>query len=272
MFSSSGLVWGLVPWSPGSSVVACRPNNAARTGDQLLTSSNGRSDRGTVRSHNEDAFLDDPTNRLWAVADGMGGHAAGDVASKAVVRHLTAVVRPPLTADYLDRIDDALAAANSELLDYAREHKLQLVGSTAAVLIDAGHYMLCGWAGDSRVYQHAGGGLRMLTVDHNQAREMRAAGTFTDTQIESSPQSAALVRAVGAEKELIVEWTLADVAPHDLFLLCSDGVTKEMTDAEIAGALARPGPVEDIAATLVQTCLERGARDNITVVVVRIDG
>lgn len=237
----------------------------------MQTSSHGRSDRGAVRSHNEDAFLDDPTNRLWAVADGMGGHSAGDIASQAVMRHLTAVVRPPQTADYVDRIDDALAAANQELLSYAQAHRLQLVGSTAAVLIDAGHYMLCGWAGDSRVYQHAGGGLRMLTTDHNQAREMRAAGTFNDAEIETNAQASALVRAIGAEPGLVVEWTLADAATHDVFLLCSDGVTKEMTESEIAGVLAQSAAVAEITAQIVETCLKRGARDNITAVVVRVE-
>lgn len=237
----------------------------------MQINSHGRSDRGAVRNHNEDAFLDDPANRLWAVADGMGGHAAGDVASQCVVRHLGSLSRPAGTADFLDRIDDALAAANEELLRYASEHRLQLVGSTAVVMVDAGRYMLCGWAGDSRIYQHSRLGFRQITLDHNQAREMRAAGTFSPAEIELSAQSSALVRAVGAEKDLFVEWTVADATPHDVFLLCSDGVPKEMTDAEIAVALARPEPVERISESIVQTCLARGARDNITAVVVRVE-
>lgn len=237
----------------------------------MLTSSYGRSDRGAVRNHNEDAYLDDPGNRLWAVADGMGGHAAGDVASQAIVRHLRELVRPPEVADYVDRIDDALAAANQTLIAYAREHGQQLVGSTAVVLVDAGRYMLCAWAGDSRIYQQAGGGLRQLTADHTQAREMVASGGFSVAEAESHSQSAALVRAIGAEPNLIVEWVAADAAPHDVFLLCSDGVTKEMSDAEISEVLARPAPPREIAEALVTTCLARGARDNVTALVVRVE-
>lgn len=237
----------------------------------MLTSSHGRSDRGAVRTHNEDAYLDDPGNRLWVVADGMGGHSAGDVASQTVVQHLRELVRPPDTADYVDRIDDALAAANQALIAYAKEHEQQLVGSTAAVLVDAGKYMLCAWAGDSRIYQQAGGGLRQLTTDHTQGREMMSSGGLSAAEAESHLQSGALVRAVGAEANLIVEWTVAEAAPHDVFLLCSDGVTKEMSDAEIAETLARPAPPREIAEALVNTCLARGARDNVTALVVRVE-
>lgn len=224
-----------------------------------------------MRSHNEDSYLDDPDNRLWAVADGMGGHEAGDVASQAIVRHLRELVRPPQVVDYVDRVDDALAAVNIELIEYAQQHRLQMVGSTACVLAEAGHYMLCAWAGDSRIYQLASGALRQLTTDHNQAREMMSTGQFSAAELESNAQAAALVRAVGAEPNLVVEWAVADAAPNDVFLLCSDGVTKEMTDEEIAGALAQPSQVKDIADVLVDTCLARGARDNITAVVVRVE-
>ena len=132
-----------------------------------------------MRSHNEDSYLDDPANRLWAVADGMGGHEAGDVASQAIVRQLGEVVRTPHAVDYVDRVEDALTAANTELIDYAQTHNLQMVGSTAVVLADAGRYMLCGWAGDSRVYRLGASGLRQLTTDHNQAREMMSTGQFS---------------------------------------------------------------------------------------------
>lgn len=224
-----------------------------------------------MRQHNEDSYLDDPDNRLWAVADGMGGHEAGDVASQAIVRHLRQLVRAPRVVDYVDHVDDALAAANAELINYAQTHRLQMVGSTACVLADAGHYMLCAWAGDSRIYQLDGTGLRQLTIDHNQAREMISTGQFTAADLQSNAQAAALVRAVGAEQNLVVEWSVAEAKPHDVFLLCSDGITKEMTDQEIASELAKPVQVKEIADKLVDTCLARGARDNITAVVVRVE-
>lgn len=237
----------------------------------MLTSSHGRSDRGAVRSHNEDSYLDDPANRLWVVADGMGGHAAGDVASQTIIKHLRALPRPPQTVDYVDQVDDALAAANAELIEYAHRNALQIVGSTAVVLLDAGSYMLCAWAGDSRIYQRAGNGLRQLTRDHTQAHEMMSTGAFSAADVQSHAQGGALVRAVGAEAGLVVEWAAAEATVNDVFLLCSDGVTKEMNDQEIAEVLGRPAPVSEITSTLVDTCLARGARDNITAVVVRVE-
>lgn len=224
-----------------------------------------------MRAHNEDSFLDDAVNRLWVVADGMGGHEAGDVASQAIVRHLREIQRTPHAVDYVDRIDDALATVNAELIEYARTHRLQMVGSTAVVLADAGHYMLCAWAGDSRIYLRANGGLRQLTVDHNQASEMLSTGQFSPADLQSNPQGGALVRAVGAEPNLVVEWAATDAAPNDVFLLCSDGVPKEMSDEEIAATLALDVSVQDIANVVIDTCLSRGARDNITAVVVRIE-
>ncbi len=236
----------------------------------MLTSSQGQSDRGAVRTYNEDAFLDDPVKRLWAVADGMGGHAAGDVASQAIVRRLGEIERPNSTAEHVDRIDDALIACNAELVRYAQEHKLDLVGSTAVVLVDAGDYMLCGWVGDSRAYQHSKDGFRALTTDHSQAQEMKDSGAFSAAEVERQEQSGALVRAVGAESRLVVQWVLANAAPGDVFLLCSDGVTKEMSDEDLAQALSTPGTAKELAHSLVETCLARGARDNTTVVVVRV--
>lgn len=241
------------------------------SGDHLLTSSHGRTDRGAVRSHNEDAFLDDADQHLWAVADGMGGHAAGDVASQAVVRHLRELKSASRIADRVDGVDDALAAANAELVAYAQTHALQLVGSTAVVMLDVGRYVLCAWAGDSRVYRHSGDKLVQLTTDHTHAREMMSTGSFSAAEIRNNTQSAALVRAIGAEAMLVVEWTAADAAPQDVFLLCSDGIYKEMRDAEIASVLAQAGSVRELADALIDTCLARGARDNVTAVVVRIE-
>lgn len=237
----------------------------------MLTSSYGRSDRGAVRAHNEDAYLDDATNRLWAVADGMGGHEAGDVASQAIVRELAKLQRTARAVDQVDQVDDALARVNAELIEYAHTHRLQMVGSTAVVLTDAGHYMLCAWAGDSRIYQRRAGGLAQLTADHNQAREMLSTGQFSTDDAQHHAQGSALVRAVGAEPTLVVEWTAAEAEAGDVFLLCSDGVPKEIDEAELTELLGQPGSAQDLANRLIDTCLARGARDNITAVVVRVE-
>lgn len=238
----------------------------------LLISSHGRTDRGRVRAHNEDVFLDDPAGRLWVVADGMGGHAAGDVASQAVVRHLQEVGRRANAGDYIDAIDDALAAANAELVDYAVRNGLDVVGTTVVVLLDAGTYFLCGWAGDSRAYHMAGGSLRQLSKDHVHERPASRSSQVSPADALAHAHSGALLRAVGASQDLVVEWRVVEVAPHDVLLLCSDGITKELTDADIGAVLARSAPADEMANELVAASLAHGGRDNITVVVVRVDG
>lgn len=238
----------------------------------LLITSHGRTDRGRVRAHNEDVFLNDPEGRLWVVADGMGGHAAGDVASQTVVRHLQQVGRRSSVGDHIDAIDDALVAANDELVEYARSNGLDVVGTTVVLLLDAGSYLLCGWAGDSRAYQLAGGALRQLSKDHVHERPMASSSGRSSADLLAHAHSGALLRAVGASHDLVVEWRVVEVAPHDVLLLCSDGITKEMTDADIGAVLARAAPANEMADALVAASLEHGGRDNITAVVVQIDG
>jgi protein phosphatase len=216
-------------------------------------------------------MLDDSGNRLWCVADGMGGHSAGDVASRAIVEKLRTVQRPPSTADYVDRVDDAIAEVNADLIKYARDRHLQLVGSTAVVLLAADKFMLYAWSGDSRIYQWAGGSLRRLTADHTQGQQMLSTGQFSAAEIQRAPDAGALVRAVGAEPDLVVEWGACDTGPNDVFLLCSDGVTKELSDHEIGEMLSRSATATEISDAIIETCLERGARDNVTALVVRVD-
>lgn len=224
-----------------------------------------------MRTHNEDAFLSNPDKRLWAVADGMGGHSAGDVASQTTVRRLDAVERPAGTAEFVNLIDDALMAANDELIVYARENDLELVGSTAVVLFDAGDYMMCGWVGDSRCYKVSDGQISALTTDHSQGQEMIDSGAFTAEEVEQQHQAAALVRAIGAEKRLVAQWVVSPAQPGECFLLCSDGVTKEIEEDEIGQILSKADGAQDGASRLIQTCLDRGARDNITAVVVKVE-
>lgn len=243
----------------------------AGLGASLQTSSHGRTDRGAVRSHNEDAFLADGARGLWAVADGMGGHDAGDIASQAVVASLGKADRPAEAVAYVDVIDDAVEAVNTSLINYAAEHRLKLVGTTVALLLDAGGYMLCAWAGDSRVYKLDGLGLRQITTDHSEPSNPVATGQFSAAQLQS-PHTGALLRAVGAVSELVMEWVAVEAARGDVFLLCSDGITKELPDDDIAAILARPVSPGDCAETLIENCLARGARDNCTAVVVRVDG
>lgn len=226
---------------------------------------------GRVRTHNEDAFLDAPARNLWVVADGMGGHSAGDFASRLIVERLALVPAAADPAAHLDAVDAQLSAVNEELRRHAAERKVSLIGATVVAMISAPDFMLCGWAGDSRIYRYRDGQLSQLTRDHSTHQEMMDTGVFSAEQLTGKQTGNTITRAVGGEPRLFLDWVIAEHAPGTQFVLCSDGLTKEVAEARIAEELARGLPAQQTAENLVAAALAAGGRDNVTVVVVRAE-
>lgn len=224
----------------------------------------GRTDIGMVRQRNEDAILLRDDVGLWAVADGLGGHAAGDHASGLVVERLAQVRRDADACAFIEAIEDALAGVNLDLRREARARNADLIATTVVVLVRAAGCMLCGWVGDSRGYAFADGALVQLTRDHVYRGE--------DDSATPAAGSGVLTRAVGAEAAFGVDWVVADSTVDATFVLCSDGLNKEMTDAEIGAACGRQASAAAVLDELFATALGREARDNISAVVVRVRG
>lgn len=237
----------------------------------MKIASAGVTNAGRVRSHNEDAFLDAPGRRLWVVADGMGGHSAGDFASRLIVERLGAVAAVADPAGHVDAIDDALGAVNEELRRHAAERKVQLIGATVVAMLATPEFMACAWAGDSRIYRHAHGRLEQLTRDHSTHQEMMDTGVFSAAQLAGKQSGNTITRAVGGDVRLHLDWAVAAHAPGARFLLCSDGLTKELPDARIAEELSRSTTPAQQAEALVSAALAAGGRDNVTVVVVHLE-
>ena len=230
------------------------------------------SHRGVVRDHNEDAYLALPFTGLWAVADGMGGHAAGDVASRLVVDHLQQSFAH-LSATQLDerQLRQAVAEANQALLAYSQKRlDGRLAGTTLVVLWCCGSRALWLWAGDSRGYRFRRGQLEQQTRDHSRVAELVAAGLLAAADAEQHPDAHVITRALGVHSELELEGRWVDLLPGDQFLLCSDGLSRELTDAEIGHALTQ-GQVVNGGQALLHGALVRGARDNVTCIVVRAE-
>ena len=223
-----------------------------------------QTDVGRVRSRNEDACLAQPQRGLWVVADGMGGHAFGDVASRAVV---DALDRLPPAVD-LSRFADAARAAlvqvNGMLRAEARARHVPVMGSTVVVLLAAGTEAACLWAGDSRIYLYRHGRLQQLTRDHSQAAALQARGI--DAAASAAVGGNMITRAVGASDSLDVEVTTLSVRDGDIFLLCSDGLSNPVSEQDIRATLAC-GDCAQAAQTLVRMALANGGRDNVTAVV-----
>jgi protein phosphatase len=226
-----------------------------------------------VRTHNEDACLALPERGIWAVADGMGGHAHGDVASREVVESLRALPDEPDIAELTTATAAALDRVNAGLRRRAASQTVQggVIGSTVVALLARGQHATCVWAGDSRIYLYRDGELRALTRDHSLVEELVLRGEISPEHALSHPEANALTRAVGGEDRLEVDEVCVDAHPGDLFLLCSDGLTKELPHDEMAAALRDAGDLQAACEALVQGALARGGRDNVTVVLARLE-
>lgn len=226
--------------------------------------------RGAVRKQNEDAVLDRANVGLWAVADGMGGHAAGDYASQAVVRHLSSVSAFTSAFDFRRAVRTSLLAANQELLDKADDELLDMVGSTVVTLmVYRGHYA-CIWAGDSRAYHLRDGRLERITRDHTLVREIVDKGGPDVMEAVRGARSSVITRAVGGGERLDLDGVHGKIEPGGRFLLCSDGLGV-LSDSEIEGHARIEDPAR-AASALLNAALGCGAPDNVSVIVIDADG
>lgn len=220
---------------------------------------------GAVRPRNEDALLARPEHGLWVVADGAGGHGSGDVASAAIIAALE-TIPPELSASaLLAQVRLSLAAAHAGLQQQAASNGPgRILASTVVVMLAHGDHFAMLWAGDSRGYMLRGGILTRVTRDHSLVQELVDQGSLAEAEAESHPQANVITRAVGAEGPLELDKVSGRILPGDRYLLCSDGLFKTMAEEEIAAMLAAGSD----AGTIVTEAVGRGARDNVSAVVV----
>jgi type VI secretion system protein ImpM len=221
-------------------------------------------DVGMRREINEDAFLNKPEAGMWVVADGMGGHSAGDVASRTVTRRLEQSACGDSLANLEQHTRATLQAVNAELLELAAQMGPgHVVGTTVVALLAAGDACAALWAGDSRLYRHRDGTLKQLTVDHSMAVEMaKAHNALPDGYGDNI-----VTRALGADPLLELDRVAFKARPGDHYLLCSDGLTKEIHSSEIE-AIFNSEEEQQGLRRMVDLALERQARDNITAILV----
>jgi serine/threonine protein phosphatase Stp1 len=222
---------------------------------------------GLVRHANEDSFCERAADGLWAVADGMGGHAHGDWASRALVAGLDGLPLPEQFDDAARAIASAIHRGNRRVWEEAQRRNQQM-GSTVVALLVRDHQFALLWVGDSRAYLLRDGQLYQLSRDHTQVQEMIDRGLLSPDQARHHPRGHVLARAIGVDERLELDVVVDAVQPGDLFLLCSDGLTGQVEDSELVEILAGGGGRRAIADQLVALTLDRGAPDNVTVVLV----
>jgi len=223
---------------------------------------------GAVRKNNEDSYLHRPDLGLWVVADGMGGHAAGDVASQTVVECMTQIPSNGSLSSLVEAAEDKLLEANRRLLALAVNQHQRTIGSTAVALLARGGFAACLWAGDSRVYRVRGKKTERLTQDHAMVEDLVSSGLMSRDEAISHPQANRITRAIGAMPGLFIDVEMFPIEPNDIYVLCSDGLYKELSDAEIGKTL---NGNEQAVDALINLALERRARDNVTAIAVKFN-
>ncbi|MEJ0046592.1 MAG: protein phosphatase 2C domain-containing protein [Rhodospirillales bacterium] len=226
---------------------------------------------GTVRKHNEDTFVSRPDIGLWAVADGAGGHDAGEVASGMLADALSEIPPALSGVELLNTVRERVADVHAALLAEASQRGSgSVIASTLVVLMVRGGHFASLWAGDSRAYLLRGGVMQQVTRDHSLTQELVDAGAITAEQAEHHPQANVITRAVGGGDDVLeLDKVTGALEAGDRFLLCSDGLSKELDEATLATLLAADageGPAE----ALIAAAVTHGARDNVTALVVDV--
>jgi serine/threonine protein phosphatase PrpC len=223
---------------------------------------------GTVRRRNEDAVLERAEIGLWAVADGAGGHERGDYASSRIIAALRHLDRAHSGLSLVEEVKGSLAEVNRDVRAKAATiGPNALIGSTVAVLLIWDDQCFCLWAGDSRLYRMRAGQLRQLTRDQSHVQDLVDRGEILPEAAPAHPMANIVTNLIGAFDRLVLEERHDRLEPGDILLLCSDGLSGALRDAEIAGILTG-SPLGAAADRLIERALDQRARDNVSAVVV----
>lgn len=229
-----------------------------------------RTDVGQKRKVNEDTIFTSNDSQVWLVADGMGGHAAGDFASQTIAAYAGTIGFPVNVEDFKKRFEDRLISANARILKQSDDLGGGTVGSTIAALMGFEDRFICCWSGDSRVYRMRAGNLRQISKDHTEMQALLDAGELTEEEAENYPRKNVITQAIGVSDLPdfdVVEGALAD---GDTFLICSDGLTEYFENSEIEQVLNDHDDYIELACDLlVHEAVGRGGKDNVSVVITR---
>jgi protein phosphatase len=223
---------------------------------------------GKVRRRNEDSYLARPETGIWAVADGMGGHESGDLASHTVIEALESIQPPPSAQDLLSLCEERIFDANACLNEIGRQRGGIIIGTTVTVLLAFDGYFACVWSGDSRMYMVREGKITQISRDHTEVQDLVTNGAITPEEARTWPGSNVITRAIGVADVPELEMTSGPLNAGDVFVVCSDGLTRHVEDDEILQCVSA-NVSQQACDRLIVLTLERGALDNVTVIVVR---
>ena len=231
--------------------------------------SSSKTDVGCSRDINEDCIFDDSSLGLWAIADGMGGYEAGEIASKMVVDALSEVKNENSFALFIDSLEDNIIEVNKAIKEYSDvlcNHKT--MGSTIVTLAIRGKLGACLWAGDSRLYRFRNNELQQLSRDHSHVEELIQQGFLNREDASSHPEANVITRAVGASEDVFVSINVFNTQIGDTYLLCSDGLYNSVCEGEIIDYLIDEN-IDKCSQNLLELSLQNEAKDNVSIIVIR---
>lgn len=239
------------------------------SGDRLKFETAALTHTGLVRRFNEDSIFTDGERGIWVVADGMGGHRDGNLASAMIADAARGVGKGASLMEFAEAFRREIGTVNTELLARSQGRPEHIVGSTVAALLTHDGNYCCLWAGDSRCYLVRGGRIEQLSHDHTEVQELVDRGIISQAEAASWPRRNVITRAVGAIDDLQLEHATGVVKSGDCFVLCSDGLTGHVKDEEIL-AMSSGLSANQASHELLELALARGGKDNISVVVVNV--
>jgi serine/threonine protein phosphatase PrpC len=234
-----------------------------------ISDSFGGTHQGRVRPINEDRFLSRGDAGVFVVADGMGGHSHGDIASSAIVQSVNDHIASVSHSEQITRFAQSIIHANDAIRDISQTNGNIMIGSTMAGLVVSEDRFSVLWTGDSRVYLLRDYKIRQLTTDHTEAELFLRKGTISAEQAENWPRKNIIVHAIGVDDQPHIETTNGATRPGDVFVLCSDGLTKHLIDEEIR-VVALSNSAKAACVEMIRLTLERGGTDNVSIIVVKL--
>ncbi len=247
--------------------------NKASTKPALAFSYSGMTHTGKVRTRNEDSFTCLPEQNLWVVADGMGGHESGDFASQTITEQAAKFSSQPTLESSILLLEENLLHSNTLIREKASKLGSQAtIGSTVTCLYIWNNLAFTLWAGDSRIYLYRDHCLSRLTEDHSFVEELVRMGKLKAEEAEAHPAANVVLNAIGIDANLIIDMEYYEIKEKDLFILCSDGLYKDLSDDKIASLLnSSDKTLDQLNQILIDAALEVGGTDNCTVVLVKAD-
>lgn len=237
------------------------------TGNSFYFDTASITHNGRVRKVNEDSLFASAERGIWVVADGMGGHKDGNVASGMIAEAALAMSKSAENTNLPAMLQEQLVEVNDKLVAISNLSHDSIVGSTVVALLMKGEQYTCLWAGDSRCYLVRDGKIDRISHDHTEVQDLVDRGVLTEAEARTWPRRNVITRAIGADHDVELDSRAGIVKAGDVFVLCSDGLTGHVEDGEILATVQGARP-KDACNRLLDTALERGGKDNVSVIVV----